>query len=78
MKVAETPALKERIFDLLVENGFEGSVGLVELRDFSKEAVARLIPSLFSLSSAPTRLRVPKRAHFQERIGKGSDEWWVN
>jgi hypothetical protein len=68
--VAETPALKERIFDLLVESGLQGSVGLVELRNFSEAAVARLIPSLFSSSSAPTQLSARKRPHFQEKAGK--------
>jgi len=34
--VAETSPLKERISDLLVENELQGSIGLVEPRDFSE------------------------------------------
>jgi hypothetical protein len=48
----------------------QGSVVLVELGDLSEEAVAQLIPSLFSLSSVPTQQRARKRPHFQEERWK--------
>jgi hypothetical protein len=65
--VAETSALKERISDLLKQNGLEESVRLVELKLFGGEKGPQLIHSLFSSPLPPTQLQMRKRARFQER-----------
>jgi len=45
--VAETSPLKERISDLLVENELQGSIGLVEPRDFSEVVMRNGLYALY-------------------------------
>jgi hypothetical protein len=65
--VTETSALKERISDLLKQNGLQESISLIELKDLSGKRGPQLIHSLFSSPVLSIQLEIPKHARFQEK-----------